>query len=64
MDIFEEIEKWKREHRDEWKKIEEHLKLLEEMGLKRDFKPEPLFPGFDYHYEVSGPASPSIKLKI
>ncbi len=58
MDIFEEIEKWKREHADEWKQIEEHLKLLEEMGLKRNFEPEPLFPGFDYNYEVSGPASP------
>ena len=53
MDIFKEIEKWKREHRDEWKQIEDTLRILDELGLRKKLGPEPLRPGFEYEYEVS-----------
>jgi len=53
MDIFEKIEKWKKEHSDEWEQIEEYIKVLDELGIRRRFGPEPLRPGYEYDYEVS-----------
>jgi len=56
MEIFKDIEKWKEEHKEEWEQIENYLKLLEEMGLKREFEPMPLLPGgtvYDIHVSKS-----------
>jgi len=56
MEIFKDIEKWKEEHKEEWEQIEKHLKLLEEMGLEKEFGSMPLLPGgvtYDIHVSKS-----------
>ncbi|ADB58574.1 hypothetical protein [Archaeoglobus profundus] len=62
MQVFERVEKWKREHRKEWKEIEKTLKLLDELGLRRKFGPEPLIPGYNYDIEASDSKSYSFEL--